>query len=82
MPADLAQRNSYQGICHASAHRNGCIGRLAATILSIYLAIGSMANRADDAGLDDGVVRVRSVYPFPETVERLIASITASVAAN
>jgi hypothetical protein len=55
---------------------------LAATILSIYLAIGSMANRADDAGLDDAVVRVRSVYPFPETVERLIASITASVAAN
>ena len=44
---------------------------LAATILSIYLAIASMANRADEAELDDGVVRVRSVYPFPETVERL-----------
>jgi uncharacterized protein (DUF302 family) len=44
---------------------------LAATLLSIYLAVEPMANRAEEAGFEDGVVRVKSGYPFRETVERL-----------
>jgi uncharacterized protein (DUF302 family) len=50
---------------------------LAAVILSIYLAVGSMANRANEAGLEDGVVRVKSAYAFRETVERLKKDVTA-----
>ena len=50
---------------------------LATAVLSIYLAVGSMANSAEEAGFEDGVVHVKSVYPFRETVERLKKDVAA-----
>lgn len=44
---------------------------LIAALLSIYLVAQSMANRVEQASVEDGVVRVRSAYPLPETVDRL-----------
>ena len=50
---------------------------LAAALLSTYLAVEPMANRGEEAGFEDGVVRVKSVYPFRETVERLKKDVAA-----
>src|SRR5262245_51245131 len=43
----------------------------AALAVSMFFAVGSLANRAEEAGFEDGVVHVRSAYPLAETVERL-----------
>jgi uncharacterized protein (DUF302 family) len=50
---------------------------IAATLLSISLLVGSIAGRAEHAGAKDGVVRVKSAHPFPETVQRLGKDVAA-----
>lgn len=50
---------------------------LAVAMFSAYLAAGSMANRGEEAGFEDGVVHVRSVYPLAETVDRLQKDVAA-----
>jgi uncharacterized protein (DUF302 family) len=44
---------------------------LAAAALSVYLVSEPMAERASPRDADDGVVRVRSAYSLPETLDRL-----------
>lgn len=50
---------------------------LIAALLSIYLVAQSMANRVEQASVEDGVVRVRSAYPLPETLDRLKQDVAA-----
>ena len=51
---------------------------LIAAVLSVYLVAGSMANRIEPPSLPgDGVVRVRSAYALPETVDRLKKDVAA-----
>jgi uncharacterized protein (DUF302 family) len=50
---------------------------LAAGLLSIYLVAGSMASRTEQAAFEDGVVKVRSAYTLPETIDRLQKEVAA-----
>lgn len=50
---------------------------LIAALLSIYLVAQSMANRVEQASVEDGVVRVKSAYPLPETLDRLKQDVAA-----
>ena len=50
---------------------------LIAGLASIYLVAGSMANRAEPATSQDGIVRVASAYAFGETIDRVKADIAA-----
>jgi uncharacterized protein (DUF302 family) len=53
------------------------LSALAATLVSVLLVVTSVAGRAENAASEDGVVRVKSAYPFPETVERLKSNVKA-----
>jgi uncharacterized protein (DUF302 family) len=44
---------------------------LIAALLSIYLVAGSMASRVTHPVFEDGIVRVKSAYAMPETINRL-----------
>jgi len=44
---------------------------LIAALLSIYLVAGSMASRVTPPVFEDGIVRVKSAYAMPETINRL-----------
>ena len=48
----------------------GSAGLIAAS-LSIYLVAGSMASRVTPPVFEDGIVRVKSAYAMPETINRL-----------
>ena len=50
---------------------------LVAAALSIHLAGRPLANRAELASTEDGIVRVRSAYALPETIERLKADVAS-----
>jgi uncharacterized protein (DUF302 family) len=50
---------------------------LVATLLSLYLVAGSMANRAEQPAFDDGIIKVRSAYALPETIDRLQKDVAA-----
>jgi uncharacterized protein (DUF302 family) len=50
---------------------------LIAGLLSIYLVAGSMASRIAPAVFEDGIVRVKSAYSLPETIDRLKQDIAA-----
>jgi uncharacterized protein (DUF302 family) len=50
---------------------------LIAALLSIYLVAGSMASRVAPPVFEDGVVRVKSAHPLPETIDRLKQDIAA-----
>lgn len=50
---------------------------LAAGLLSIYLVAGLMANRTEQPAFEDGVVKVRSAYTLPETIDRLQKDVAA-----
>jgi uncharacterized protein (DUF302 family) len=50
---------------------------LIAALLSTYLVAQSMANRVEQASVEDGVVRVRSSYSLPETLDRLKQDVAA-----
>ncbi len=53
------------------------LSTLAATLVSVFLVVASVAGRAENAISEGGVVRVKSAYPFPETVERLKSNVKA-----
>jgi uncharacterized protein (DUF302 family) len=50
---------------------------LFAAVVSVYLVVGSMANRADPPASRDGVISIRSAYPLPETIDRLKKDVAA-----
>jgi uncharacterized protein (DUF302 family) len=50
---------------------------LAGAVLSIYLVAQPMAERAQVGNAGDGVVRVRSAYSLPETLDRLKKDVAA-----
>ena len=50
---------------------------LAAGLLSIYLIAQPMADRARPGDFEDGVVRVKSAYSLPETLDRLKSDVAS-----
>jgi uncharacterized protein (DUF302 family) len=50
---------------------------LITAVLSIYLAAGSVAGRIERATAEDGIVRVRSAYSLPDTIDRLQKDVAA-----
>jgi len=51
---------------------------LFAAIVSVYLIAGSMANRVDPPAFrGDGIIRVKSAYALPETIDRLKRDVAA-----
>ncbi|HZO22035.1 MAG TPA: DUF302 domain-containing protein [Steroidobacteraceae bacterium] len=53
------------------------VSAVAAALVSISLVAGSLAGRAENAASEGGVVRVKSAYSFPETVERLKSNVAS-----